>query len=142
MENEKEKLPPPETPTVETPKEEPSNDTPEVEQPNPEPENQGDDIIAKLNALTASIEKRAKAAEESLKGVNDFFQSFTKTVEKINTRLDDVESKLPHTLTKAKPNVSGYYDFDPKAHAYLNREAQTEYTRGREALEVINRILK
>lgn len=142
MENEKEKLPPPETPAVEAPKEETSNNTPEAPTPTPEPTTEGDDILAKLNALTATIEQRAKAAEQSLKGVNDFFQSFTKTVEKINTRLDDVESKLPHTLTKAKPKVSGYYDFDPKAHAYLNKEAQTEYTRGREALEVINRILK
>lgn len=136
MDTEKEKLPPPETPTEE------KSNPPEIEAPTPEPINREEAIFAKLNEITATIEQRAKAAEESLKGVNDFFNSFTKTVEKINTRLDDVESKLPHTLTKAKPKVSGYYDFDTKAHAYLNQEAQTEYTRGREALDVINRILK
>lgn len=140
---ESERIPPTEnqsqTPEVELP----NNTQEESTAPNPTIDaKQAEDTLSKLDDITQSIEQRAKAVDDTLKGVSDFFGAFNKTIEKINKRLDDMEAKLPHTITKPKPTVKGYYDFDTKTRTYLNKETQTEYTRGREALDVVNRILK
>lgn len=141
---ESERIPPTEnqTPTLEM--ELPSNNQQEESTgPNPTTDTkQTEDTISKLDDITQSIEQRAKAVDETLKGVTDFFGAFHKTIEKINKRLDDMEAKLPHTITKPKPTIKGYYDFDTKTRTYLNKEAANEYSRGKETLDIINRVMK
>lgn len=111
----------------------------EADLPNPPEESQRDQ---KVNDLLDRLDSKAQALDKTLESIGGFFKGFEKTIGKINQRLDNIEDKLPKEISKPKPSVKGYYDWDAKANTFINQAAKTDYERAKETIDIIKGLMQ
>lgn len=126
------------------PENEPQEESINPNQSNETPSNEAELPPEAVNAneLLDKLEEKTKVLTKTLDSINGFCRGFEATVDKINKRLDMLEDKLPKTISKPKPAIKGYYNWDEKTNTFINQAAKTEYAKAKETIDIINSLVK
>lgn len=92
--------------------------------------------------LLNKLEEKTLVLNKTIDALGGFLKGFDKTVDKINSRLDALEDKLPKQISRPKPTIKGYYDWDEKSRNYINEAAKTDYSKARETIDIIKGMMK
>lgn len=124
----------------------PEEETPQVEEERKEessiPERKEEELKSDPQELLNKLEEKTLVLNKTIDALGGFLKGFDKTVDKINSRLDALEDKLPKQISRPKPTVKGYYDWDEKSRNYINEAAKTDYNKARETIDIIKGMMK
>lgn len=124
------------------PQEESTNPNQSNETPTPSNEAELPPEAVNANELLDKLDEKTKVLTKTIDNLNGFFKGFEATVDKINKRMDMLEDKLPKTISKPKPAIKGYYNWDEKTNTFINQAAKTEYAKAKETIDIINSLVK
>lgn len=128
-------------PPEEEVKEETPHQTEERAEESPVPERK-EEVNSNPQELLNKLEEKTLVLNKTIDALGGFLKGFDKTVDKINSRLDALEDKLPKQISRPKPTIKGYYDWDEKSRNYINEAARTDYSKARETIDIIKGMMK
>lgn len=96
---------------------------------------------AKPSALD-QLEEKAEKLGKVMDGIAGFVKHFDSTIEQVKKRLQDIEDKLPQTITPNRATVKGYYNFDEKKRTFVDAQARSEYDTAKELIGIIDQWAK
>lgn len=101
-----------------------------------------EEVNSNPQELLNKLEEKTLVLNKTIDALGGFLKGFDKTVDKINSRLDALEDKLPKQISRPKPTIKGYYDWDEKSRNYINEAARTDYSKARETIDIIKGMMK
>lgn len=88
------------------------------------------------------LEEKAEKLGKVMDGIAGFVKHFDSTIEQVKKRLEDIEGKLPQTITPNRATIKGYYNFDDKKRTFVDSQARSEYDTAKELIGIIDQWAK